>query len=200
MALETRHIAATGRHRKVAVLAGCLAFGMLGLAYAAVPLYRMFCQATGYAGTTQKVTHASQTVLDRTVTVRFDANVAPGLTWNFAPVERTMSLRVGETGLAVFKATNTGSVAQTGTATFNVTPELFGSYFNKIECFCFTEQTIAPGATVELPVSFFVDPAYVNDKDIGHVGELTLSYSFYRVDKPKRQAEPRREPAVVKGT
>ena len=198
MTIQSEPDATDRRHLRVAAAAGVVALGMLGLAFAAVPLYRLFCQATGFAGTTQKASRVSSAVLDRTVTVRFDANIAPGLPWRFAPAQ-PMTLRVGETGLAIFKATNTSAVPQTGSATFNVTPELFGSYFNKLECFCFTEQTIAPGGTVELPVSFFVDPAYVRDPDIGHVGELTLSYTFFRVEKPKGQAE-QRQSALAKGT
>jgi cytochrome c oxidase assembly protein subunit 11 len=173
------------RHRRVALCCAAVTVVMLGLAYAAVPLYRLFCQATGYGGTTQKVSTPSEIVLDRTVTVRLDANVARGLAWTFEPVERKVDVKLGETMLALYRATNTSGRPGTGMATFNVTPEIAGIYFNKLECFCFKEQRLDPGQSMEMPVSFFVDPAIVNDRDAGKVSQITLSYTFYPVDEQK---------------
>lgn len=174
---------------KVAAICGGIVVGMVGLAYAAVPLYRMFCQMTGFAGTTQKATAPSTTVLDRKVTVRFDANTAPGLPWSFEPVENRMELKIGENGLAIYRATNRSSEPVIGTATFNVTPEQAGGFFNKVQCFCFQEQRLEPGESVDMPVSFFVDPAIVDDADGRHVRTITLSYTFHPVVKAKAAAE-----------
>ena len=171
------------RHNLVALSLAGLVAAMVGLSFAAVPLYQMFCQVTGYGGTPQRVQQASDRVLDRTVRVRFDANVAPGLPWNFKPVERVIEVKLGETALTFFKATNDGKEQVTGTAAFNVSPEITGSYFKKIECFCFQEQTLAPGASIEMPVTFFVDPALAEDEDTKNIAEITLSYTFYRTDK-----------------
>lgn len=175
------------RNQRVGAIMGLVALGMLGMAYAAVPLYQMFCQATGYGGTTQRATKPSETVLDRVVTVRFDANVN-GLGWTFEPVVRTVDVRIGENKLAFYRATNTSSQAVVGTSTFNVAPDIAGSYFNKLECFCFKEQRLEPGETIDLPVSFYVDPAIEDDKDGRKVKDITLSYTFYPVDKPKAAA------------
>lgn len=165
------------------------AVGMLGLAYAAVPLYAMFCQVTGYGGTTQRVEKPSSTVLDRVVTVRFDSNVAPGLGWQFEPVQHTVDVKIGENTLAFYRAVNTSGRPVAGTATFNVTPEIAGSYFNKIECFCFQEQLLAPGESIDMPVSFFVDPAIVEDRSgAGELTQITLSYTFYPTDGTKATA------------
>jgi cytochrome c oxidase assembly protein subunit 11 len=176
------------RNRKVGAMFACLAFGMLGMAYAAVPLYQMFCQATGFAGTTQRATKPSETVLDRTITVRFDANVI-ALDWEFQPVERTMQVRIGENALAFYRATNRSDRPLTGSATFNVSPDVTGGFFNKLECFCFKEQRLEPGQSLDMPVSFYVDPAIMGDKDGRKVGEITLSYTFYPIEKPKQAAE-----------
>jgi cytochrome c oxidase assembly protein subunit 11 len=157
---------------------------MVGLSFAAVPLYRLYCQVTGYAGTTQKADKPSNVVLDRTITLHFDANVAPDLAWRFEPVQRTMDVKIGENALAFYRATNLSDEPLTGTAVFNVTPEAAGIHFNKIECFCFTEQTLEPGQSADMPVSFFVDPAIVDDEDASYLSELTLSYTFYRTDAP----------------
>ena len=172
------------RHRRVAVRAGGVAVIMLGLAFAAVPLYQMFCQVTGFGGTTRRVVAASTRVVDRLVTVRFDANVAPGLGWRFEPVERTMKVKLGETSIAVYRATNISDRELTGTASFNVAPDIAGGYFNKLECFCFTEQTLKPGQSVDMPVSFYVDPAIVENPDSRKVQDITLSYTFFHVPHP----------------
>ncbi|WP_132806868.1 cytochrome c oxidase assembly protein [Tepidamorphus gemmatus] len=166
---------------RVALSLAILVAGMVAMAYAAVPLYRLFCQVTGYGGTTQRAEAASDTVLDRTITIRFDANVAGSLPWSFGPERRTMTLRIGETGQVAYHARNLGAAPTVGTSTFNVSPPAAGIYFNKIECFCFTEQPLAPGEDVDMPVVFFVDPAIVEDKNARGIGEITLSYTFYPV-------------------
>ncbi|MBC8012687.1 MAG: cytochrome c oxidase assembly protein [Methyloceanibacter sp.] len=181
-----------GRHRAVALLLVGLVAAMTGLSFAAVPLYRLFCQATGYGGVPQRAEHAPGETLDRTIRVRFDANVDRGLPWAFAPVERVIEVKIGETALAFFKASNTSDAPVTGTAVFNVVPELAARYFAKIECFCFKEQTLAAGASIEMPVTFFVDPRIVEDEDTKNIGEITLSYTFYRTGKePGVAAAPR---------
>ena len=173
------------RNTRVAVTCALFAVGMVGLAYASVPLYRPFCQMTGFAGTTQRAERPSTEVLDRVITVRFDANVGPGLSWDFQPVVTTMDVRIGENALAFYRATNRSNQPLVGSATFNVTPDQVGAFFNKIECFCFTEQRLEPGESVEMPVSFFVDPAIMKDLDGAKVRNITLSYTFFPVDKPK---------------
>lgn len=177
-------------NKRVGAVLGLVAAGMLGMAYAAVPLYQLFCQMTGYGGTTQRALKPSDTVLDRRVVIRFDANVN-GIAWDFQPVVRTVEVRIGENTLAFYRATNTSSVPLTGSATFNVSPDVAGAYFNKLECFCFKEQRLEPGETIDMPVSFYVDPTIEDDKDGRRVKEITLSYTFYAVDKPKQAAEAR---------
>lgn len=186
-------------NRLVAV--ACLAFfgGMVGMAYAAVPLYAMFCQITGYGGTTQRVEQYSDRVLDRTITVRFDANVSGGLPWNFQPVQREMTMNVGETSQAHYTAANPFSVPTAGRATFNVTPEMAGAYFNKVECFCFTDTTLKPGETLDMPVVFYVDPDIVDVPELKDITTITLSYTFFPIETEKpvavapraREGEPK---------
>jgi cytochrome c oxidase assembly protein subunit 11 len=149
--------------------------------WAAVPLYRIFCQVTGYGGTPMRADQAPKTVSDRTITVRFDANVTPGMPWEFQPEQRVMEVKLGENALAFYKAHNTSQEAIKGTASFNVSPDAAGAYFAKIECFCFTEQTLEPGESVDMPVSFFVDPSIAQDRDAHVIKEITLSYTFYPV-------------------
>jgi cytochrome c oxidase assembly protein subunit 11 len=168
---------------RVAIMAGCVAVGMVGVAYAAVPLYRVFCQVTGFGGTTQRAEASPHTVLDRKITVAFDANVNSSLNWTFVPAQHSQTIRIGEQTLAFYKAVNNGSQPVTGTATFNVTPLAAGAYFSKIDCFCFSEQTLKPGEQVDMPVSYFVDPDIVNDPDMKLVNTITLSYTFYAVDE-----------------
>jgi cytochrome c oxidase assembly protein subunit 11 len=163
-------------------LAGLVAT-MLGLAFASVPLYRLFCQATGYGGVPQRADRAPNEILDRTIRIRFDANVDRSLPWTFVPDQRVMDVKIGDTALAFFKATNNTDAAVTGRAVFNVAPELAGRYFTKIECFCFKQQTLAAHASAEMPVTFFVDPKIVDDEDTKSISEITLSYTFYRSDK-----------------
>jgi cytochrome c oxidase assembly protein subunit 11 len=170
---------------KVALMCVASAFAMGGMAYAAVPLYQMFCQVTGLGGTTQKADKPSEIVLDRLVTVRFDANVSPKLGWSFEPVQRTVEAHIGENMLVFYRATNTSDRKITGTATFNVAPDAAGLYFSKIECFCFKEQTLEPGQSIEMPVSFFIDPALVKDPESSRLKEITLSYTFYPAEGAK---------------
>lgn len=173
------HPASARNHRSVAIVCAAVVVGMIGVSYAAVPLYRMFCQVTGFGGTPQIASEPSQSVLDQTITVRFDANVSKKLAWKFAPLERTIELRIGENRITNYRATNVSDRPLTGTATFNVSPDSAGIHFNKIECFCFTEQTLQPGESVDMPVSFFIDPEIVNDPNAAHFTQLTLSYTFY---------------------
>jgi len=162
-------------------LAGLVA-AMVGLSFAAVPLYRIFCQTTGYGGFPQRAEAVPDEVLDLTITIRFDANVDRALPWTFEPVQRVMEVRIGESALAFFRATNNTDQPVTGTAGFNVAPDLAGRYFTKIECFCFTQQRLAAGQSVEMPVTFFVDPKIVDDQSAKNIPEITLSYTFYRSD------------------
>jgi cytochrome c oxidase assembly protein subunit 11 len=171
------------RHGVVALALVAFVAGMVGLSFASVPLYRLFCQATGYGGLPQRADTGADRVLDRTIRIRFDGNVDGALPWTFAPVQQTMDVKIGETALAFFKATNRAAVPVTGQAIFNVAPELAGRYFTKIQCFCFTQQTLQPGQSVEMPVTFFVDPKIVGDEDTQNISEITLSYTFYRSDQ-----------------
>jgi len=172
--------------RTAAALVGVAGF-MVGMAFAAVPLYDWFCRVTGFAGTTQVAEAASQEVLDRTINVRFDASTM-GIEWDFRPVQRQMTVRIGETGLAFYEATNTSDRPITGTASFNVTPYATGPYFAKIACFCFVEQTLQPGETMQMPVSFFVDPEIVDDAEASRVPTITLSYTFYETEESRELA------------
>jgi cytochrome c oxidase assembly protein subunit 11 len=179
------------RHRRLAIWCAALVVAMVGAAYAAVPLYRLFCQVTGFDGTPRIATKASTTVLDRTVTIRFDGNVTPGLPWVFEPVQNTMEVKIGENNLAFFRATNTSDKPVRGTAIYNVFPEIAAVYFNKLQCFCFTEQLLQPGETMEFPVSFFVDPQIVNDRDARKVTTIALSYTFNPMPPQPDVAEKR---------
>ena len=170
------------RHGTVALTLVGLVAAMVGLSFAAVPLYRMFCQVTGYGGVPQRAEAAPAQAIDRDIQVRLDANVDRSLPWSFAPVERQIDVKIGETTLAFFKAANKSDVPVKGTAVFNVVPEQAARFFNKIECFCFKVQTLAPGQSVEMPVTFFIDPKIVDDDDTKNIGEITLSYTFYRSD------------------
>lgn len=168
-------------NRKI-VLSCVAALAVMGSVTAASPtLYRLFCQVTGYGGTTQRALAPSTVTLDRVVTVRFDANVSPHLAWKFEPLQPTVDVKVGENAIAFFRATNVSDKPLKGTAAFNVAPETMGAYFNKIECFCFTEQTLQPGQSVDMPVTFFLDPKMVEDRDTRVLSNVTLSYVFYPV-------------------
>lgn len=172
------------KNLRVAAAAASVAVAMVGLAYASVPLYSMFCEVTGFGGTTQRADVAPETATDKFITIRFDANTAGSLGWNFHPVQTVMKVRIGEQNMAHYSATNNTGKVETGSATFNVTPIEAGAYFNKIQCFCFTEQTLKPGESADLPVDFFVDPAILDDPDSKSISEITLSYTFFPVDKP----------------
>src|SRR5690606_12656410 len=165
--------------RRVAIALLGVVVVMTGAAYAAVPLYDLFCRVTGFGGTTQVAEAAPEAVGERTFTIRFNADVDPRLPWAFQPVERSMTVKVGESGLAFFRAENRADYATAGTATFNVTPLKAGQYFNKVQCCCFTEQRLAAGAGLDMPVSFFVDPAIVDDPNLDEVKTITLSYTFF---------------------
>jgi cytochrome c oxidase assembly protein subunit 11 len=171
---------AARRNIASAVLLFGAAAGMAGLAFASVPLYRLFCQVTGFGGTTRVATAAPGAVAGRTVTVRFDANVARDLPWRFEPTMPSLRVAVGENALAYYRVRNLSDKPVTGSATFNVTPHKAGPYFAKVECFCFTEQTLAPGETVDMPVSFFIDPEILRQAEADDVSEITLSYTFFR--------------------
>ncbi|MBB2822281.1 UNVERIFIED_ORG: cytochrome c oxidase assembly protein subunit 11 [Rhizobium esperanzae] len=175
-----------GRNNGAVVLM-CLSFvfGMGAMSYAAVPLYRIFCQVTGYNGTTQRVEQMSSVVLDRKMRVTFDANVAPGLQWDFKPVEREVNPRIGETIQVKFTAENRSNETQRGQAVFNVTPGEAGVYFNKVQCFCFMETDLKPGEKLEMPVVFYIDPEIVKAVESKDIHTVTLSYTFYPKEGPK---------------
>jgi len=172
-----------GRHRLMAGLVVCAVAAMLGLSYAAVPLYRMFCSATGFGGTTQVAEAAPLHHGTRKLRVSFDTNVALGLNWSFTPETERVSLVTGETKTVFFKVVNLTDREVTARAGYNVSPDVSGAYFDKINCFCFTEQTLGPHETAEMPVVFFLDPALEKDKDMDDIAEITLSYTFFPVKK-----------------
>jgi len=174
-------MAAAERSRRLtAGVAVGVILGMLALTAASVPLYRLFCQVTGYGGTTQVAEAGAGRILDRTIKVRFNADVDPDLPWAFRPKQREVEVRIGEERLAFFEAVNHGDAAVVGSATFNVTPHKAGIYFSKLACFCFEEQVLEPGERVDMPVSFYVDPAIVDDAGTADVETITLSYTFFR--------------------
>lgn len=162
-----------------------VAVTMGALSFAAVPFYDWFCRVTGFAGTTSVATSGSDVILDQTVLVRFDASKDVGMPWDFKPQQREMRLRIGETAIAFYEAHNPSDKPVAGTASYNVTPDAAGGYFSKIECFCFTEQVLAPGETAIMPVTFFVDPEIVKDREGKFVKEITLSYTFYQTALPE---------------
>lgn len=174
--------AAQSRNVRTAAIVAAIVAGMVGLSYAAVPLYRAFCQATGWGGTTQRAEGPASTVLARAVTIRFDGTVADGLAWRFKPEQVSQTLKIGEAGLAFFEAENVSDAPLTGRATFNVQPAKAGIYFKKIECFCFSEQRLEPGQMMSMPVSYFIDPALADDPGLDDVQTITLSYTFFPWD------------------
>jgi cytochrome c oxidase assembly protein subunit 11 len=177
----------TARKLRTALLATALAAFMVGLGFAAVPLYDLFCRVTGFGGTTMRVTEEEAAAVNvasgQMISVRFDSNVR-GLPWEFRPERPRERLTIGARDMMIFLATNTSDRPVTGTASFNVTPSQAGPYFSKIQCFCFTEQEIQPGETVRMPVVYFVDPRILDDPDARDVQEITLSYTFFPVDEP----------------
>jgi cytochrome c oxidase assembly protein subunit 11 len=178
----------TSNGRMALILVGVFAL-MVGAAYASVPLYKAFCQMTGFGGTVRKAEVAPTVVLNQSIDVRFDANVR-GLPWDFRADQVSQTVKIGATGLAFFKVTNNGAKAWTGRASYNVVPESAGAYFQKLECFCFSDQTIQPGQTVDFPVVYFVDPGFAKDEDTKDKREITLSYTFFpTADQSAAQAK-----------
>jgi cytochrome c oxidase assembly protein subunit 11 len=167
------------KNRNVLAVLAVIAAGMVGMSFAAVPLYRIFCQVTGFGGTVRKAEKVEASAIDRTMRVRFTANVDRDMPWQFQPKQKIAVVKVGEPQLATYEAYNPTSETITGTAVFNVTPFKAGPYFDKIQCFCFTEQTLGPGERKTMPVTFFVDPSIAKDKNLDDVTELVLSYTFY---------------------
>lgn len=170
----------------VAACCGALVVGMVGAAYAAVPLYNWFCKTTGFGGTTQVSEKAPDHLLGRSLTVRFDSNVAPGLPWRFQPERNEIQVRIGEVATVHYKVINEAARDVSGQASYNVSPPTVGGYFNKINCFCFTEQRLKAGETREMAVVFYIDPSIANDRDQNDLSTITLSYTFYRQREPEQ--------------
>lgn len=191
-------VPAPDRNRRTALIMAAVALAMLGLGFAAVPLYRIFCQVTGYGGTTQRANEAKAAqikVADGHIAVRFDANVDRGMGWKFQPQQITQDMRIGQRKQAFYWAENITSEPITGVASFNVEPEQAGKYFNKIQCFCFNQQTLQPGQRVDMPVIYYVDPAIAQDPDTKDVTQITLSYTFHRAAGTAAKALDRADPA-----
>jgi cytochrome c oxidase assembly protein subunit 11 len=190
------------KNRLTAMVLFTVAGGMVGLAFAAVPLYQLFCQVTGFGGTPKIAARApaqpTGAAAEKTITVRFDANVNPALAWRFSPEKMQLTVRAGEPALAYYRARNISDLAVTGTATFNVTPFKAGEYFSKIDCFCFTEQRLAAGEEATMGVQFFVDPAIFTDPNTRDVTTITLSYTFYPVDKDGEKESDKAQQAKAK--
>ena len=193
MATTTFDQETSRKNVRVGILALIGAIAMLGMGYAAVPLYNLFCRVTGFAGTTQVASEADANRAAamgamRDISIRFDASTSRDMPWEFRPTQPTDTVRIGQRDLATYIARNDTSQAITGTATFNVEPAQAGAYFNKIQCFCFTEQTLQPGEEVTMPVLFYVDPAILDDEVIGDIEQITLSYTFHRAKEPVSSA------------
>lgn len=174
------------RDALVAACCGAVVVGMVGAAYAAVPFYNWFCKTTGFGGTTQVAEKAPDQVLGRTLTIRFDSNVTPGLPWRFQPEQNEIQVRIGEVATVNYKVINEAAREIAGQASYNVSPPTVGAYFDKINCFCFTEQRLKAGETREMTVVFYVDPAIVKDPDQDNLNTITLSYTFYRLRDQER--------------
>ena len=179
------------RNRRTGTILLAVAAAMLAMGYAAVPRYRLFCQVTGFGGSTQRATEvqaadaAARSAGGATISIRFDANVARDMPWVFKPLQATDRVAIGQRDMAIFTARNDTPIPITGTATFNVEPEQAGKYFNKVQCFCFTEQTLQPGQEVRMPVIYYIDPAALDDPNMDGVGQITLSYTFHKAtDQP----------------
>ena len=189
-----------GRDAAVAAICGLVVVLMVGASYAAVPFYNWFCRATGFNGTTQVATSApSSAPLARKIAVRFDANVAPGLPWKFEPEQTEIDVKIGEVVTVFYTVTNQSARTTTGQAAYNVAPLTVGAYFQKINCFCFTEQTMAAGEKREMPVVFYVDPKLVDDNENDGLNTITLSYTFYPVREPAPKPVAASEPDKRKG-
>jgi cytochrome c oxidase assembly protein subunit 11 len=187
---------AARRNVRTGLMAFAGAVAMLGLGYASVPLYRLFCQVTGFGGTTMTATEtdaarAASLATGQKISVRFDGSSAMGMPWTFRATQATDTVTIGERDIATYTARNDSDQTITGMATFNVTPEQAGKYFNKVQCFCFTEQTLLPGQEVTMPVLYYVDPAMLDDPNMQGVEQITLSYTFHRADDPENPDSPR---------
>lgn len=182
------------RNKRTMLIAFGMALAMLGMGYAAVPLYDLFCRVTGFGGTTQVASESDAAMAQRlaasaggsTYSIRFDANTSRNMPWEFKPVQVTDTVAIGQRDMAFYTARNNSSVPVTGTATFNVEPEQAGRYFNKIQCFCFTEQTLQPGEEIRMPVLYYVDPAALDDPNMKGVEQITLSYTFHRASEAEK--------------
>ena len=183
----TREDALKRRNRRVGIVMASVAAGMVGLSFAAVPLYDLFCRVTGYNGTVQRGL-AAPGATDRTITVRFAAQTDRSLPWRFQPEQTAMTVRLGEEGLAFYSAANRAETPVTGISVYNVTPEKVGRYFHKVACFCFDEQTLTPGQRVDMPVTFWVDPRIAEDPNTRDVTTITLSYTFFRTIEDAQRA------------
>lgn len=193
MATTTFDAETNRRNARTGMIALAGALAMLGLGYAAVPLYDLFCRVTGFGGTTQVASEADASAAAalgtmREISIRFDGSLARDVPWTFKPTQATDTVRVGQRDMATYVARNDSTVPITGTATFNVEPAQAGAYFNKIQCFCFTEQTLAPGEEITMPVVYYVDPAILDDEVIGDIEQITLSYTFHRAKEPVTSA------------
>ncbi len=188
-------MALSGPQKTVAQTAGLVVF-MGALAWASVPFYDWFCRVTGFGGTPGISEVADNDILDQTITIRFDASLNAGMPWEFNPVAREMELRIGETGLAFYEAYNPTDKVVAGSASYNVAPYEAGGFFSKIQCFCFEEQVLQPGERVQMPVTFYVDPDIVTDRDAKYVHTITLSYTFYEIDLPEDYAAAQDDPAT----
>ncbi|MFZ1660769.1 MAG: cytochrome c oxidase assembly protein [Paracoccaceae bacterium] len=186
-----------GQNGKLALGLLGVAVTMISLSFAAVPFYSWFCKVTGYGGTPQVRDANAGEILDKTISVRFDANTDPAMPWEFKPQHNEMTIRIGETGLAFYEAYNPTDKPIAGQAAYNVSPDVAGAYFTKIQCFCFTEQVLQPHERVLMPVTFYVDPAITRDSDTDQVKQITLSYTFYQIALPEKQATlpPAEKPA-----
>lgn len=188
------------RNQRLAVICTLVFAGMVGAAYASVPLYQAFCQATGFDGTIRRATAAPKLALDKSLLIRFDTNIH-GLPWTFTAEQTSQTVKIGETGLAYFKVTNNAKTPVTGHAVYNVVPEQAGGYFRKLECFCFSDQTIGPGQTIEFPVVYFVDPKFATDQNTRNKQDVTLSYTFYPAVTPKQASTAgEKTPSALGGT
>ncbi len=192
--MSTANATLENRNKKVGLIAFAGALAMLGLGYAAVPLYDLFCRVTGFGGTTQQASEAEASAAemfaraqaaDQKISIRFDASTARDVPWSFRPAQATDTVQIGVRDMATYVAKNNSSIPITGTATFNVEPEQAGIYFQKIQCFCFTQQTLQPGEEVNMPVLYFIDPAALEDEAMDGVQQITLSYTFHRIDDPE---------------
>jgi cytochrome c oxidase assembly protein subunit 11 len=179
------------RNRRVGLLAAGVVAGMVGLSYAAVPLYEMFCRVTGFGGTTTRASVAPGRVAARVMTVRFNASMHGQLPWKFVPLQTEATVQLGEERVIWYRATNLSKRPIVGTATYNVTPEIAGPFFNKLQCFCFTEQLLQPGESIDMPVSFFIDPEMANERRYDGVRTVTLSYTFFEstTDRARKMLE-----------